>query len=49
MPQNPGAAALMPDARATPAKAEALMHAGDWRNGSEKDWLTVRAATAALI
>ena len=33
MPPNPGAEALTPDARATPAKVEALMHADDWRNG----------------
>ena len=38
MLQTPGAEALLQDAGAMPAEAEALMDAGDWRNGSEKGW-----------
>ena len=49
MLDNPGAEALMQDARDAYAKAEDLMVAGDWRDGAEKGWLAVRNATAALI
>ena len=42
---NPGAEALMQDAGAMQAEAEALMDAGDWRNGSEKGWLAFRPSS----
>ena len=49
MLKNADAQTLMQDARTIHAEAEALMDAGDWRNGSEKGWLAVRAAAAALL
>ena len=49
MLNNPGAEALMQDARDAYAKAEALMAAGDWRDGAEKGWLAFRNASAALV
>ena len=49
MLDNPGAEALMQDARDAYAKAEDLMAAGDWRDGAEKGWLAATAATAALV
>ena len=49
MLKNPGAEALMQDARDAYAKAEALMAAGDWRDGAEKGWLAFRNASAALV
>ena len=38
MLNNPGAEALMQDARAMQARAEQLMAAGDWRDAAEKGW-----------
>ena len=49
MLNNPGAEALMQDARDAYARAEALMAAGDWRDGAEKGWLAFRAANIALV
>ena len=49
MLKNADAQTLMQDARTMQAEAARLMDAGDWRNGSEKGWLAVRAATAALV
>ena len=49
MLDNPGAEALMQDARAMQARAEELLAAGDWRDAAEKGWLAVRNATAALV
>ena len=49
MLDNPGAEALMQDARDAYAKAEALMAAGDWRDGAEKGWLAARTANIALV
>ena len=49
MLDNPGAETLMRDARDAYAKAEALMAAGDWRDGAEKGWLAFRNAAAALV
>ena len=49
MLDNPGAEALMQDARDAYAKAEALMAAGDWRDGAEKGWLAARNANIALV
>ena len=49
MLKNADALTLMQDARTIHAEAARLMDAGDWRNGSEKGWLAVRAATAALL
>ena len=49
MLNNPDAEALMQDARAMQARAEALLAAGDWRDAAEKGWLAVRNATAALV
>ena len=49
MLNNPAAEALMQDARAMQARAEALLAAGDWRDAAEKGWLAVRNATAALV
>ena len=49
MLDNPGAEALMQDARDAYARAEALMAAGDWRDGAEKGWLAFRNAAAALV
>ena len=47
--KNLEAETLMQDARAMQAEGVRLMDAGDWRNGSEKGWLGVRNATAALV
>ena len=49
MLNNPGAEALMQDARDAYAKAEALLAAGDWRDAAEKGWLAVRSANIALV
>ena len=49
MLDNPGAEALMQDARDAYARAEALMAAGDWRDGAEKGWLAARTANIALV
>ena len=49
MLDNPGAEALMQDARDAYAKAEELMAAGDWRDGAEKAWLAARTANIALV
>ena len=49
MLDNPGAEALMQDARDAYAKAEALLAAGDWRDGAEKGWLAARTANIALV
>ena len=49
MLDNPGAEALLQDARDAYAKAEALMAAGDWRDGAEKGWLAARTANIALV
>ena len=49
MLDNPGAEALMQDARAMQARAEALLAAGDWRDGAEKAWLAARCANIALV
>ena len=49
MLNNPDAEALMQDARAMQARAEALLAAGDWRDAADKGWLAVRNATAALV
>ena len=49
MLKTPDAQTLMQDARAMQTDAEALLSAGDWRNGSEKGWLAATAATAALV
>ena len=49
MLDNPGAEALMQDARDAYAKAEALLAAGDWRDGAEKAWLAARTANIALV
>ena len=49
MLNNPGAEALMQDARDAYARAEALMAAGDWRDGAEKGWLAARTANIALV
>ena len=49
MLNNPNAEALMQDARAMQARAEALLAAGDWRDAADKGWLAVRNATAALV
>ena len=49
MLNNPGAEALMQDARAMQARAEALLAAGDWRDGAEKAWLAARCANIALV
>ena len=49
MLKNADAETLMQDARAIHAEATRIVNAGDWRNASEKAWLAVEAATAALI
>ena len=49
MLNNPGAEALMQDARDAYSKAEALMAAGDWRDAAEKAWLAARNANIALV
>ena len=49
MLDNPGAEALMQDARAMQARAEELLAAGDWRDAAEKGWLAVRNANIALV
>ena len=49
MLNNPDAEALMQDARAMQARAEALLAAGDWRDGAEKAWLAARCANIALV
>ena len=49
MLKNADAETLMQDARTIHAEAARLIDAGDWRNASEKAWLAVRDATAALV
>ena len=49
MLDNPAAEVLMQDARAMQARAEALLAAGDWRDGAEKAWLAARCANIALV
>ncbi len=49
MLNNPDAEALMQDARAMQARAEALLAAGDWRDAAEKAWLAARNANIALV
>ena len=49
MLDNPAAEALMQDARAMQARAEALLAADDWRDGAEKAWLAARCANIALV
>ena len=49
MLKNADAETLMRDARTIHAEATRIVNAGDWRNASEKAWLAVEAATAALI
>ena len=49
MLNNPDAEALMQDARAMQARAEALLAAGDWRDAAEKAWLAARCANIALV
>ena len=49
MLNNPGAEALMQDARTIHAEATRMIDAGDWRNAAEKGWLAATAATAALV